>query len=316
MAILSMIFHHYFSGYAVTIDIEAHKNSDALFILFERFAPQFKLCVGMFAFITGYGFHYIIKHETKPILHATLNRLNKFYFFFCFMSWLIFLLINTFPCGAQCSFPELALLLIGYKSCISDYWYISVVLMSILLFFPVLLLGYRKGNSIHTGTCLALLILNMLVAVLNPFPIGLWHVATLIMPFFMLGYVLNWTNSEKMSAAKSATYMLITLFFSYFGYSYKWGICILACAYFVNCKFVKTSFLGKMLAYLGTYSMCMWLNHRLIFGYWAADYIYSIPTPFDYILVVAISLGLSIILTKAYDSIYRKTSRFFKSFMA
>lgn len=43
MAILAMISHHYFSGYAVAIDIEAHKNRDALFILFERFAPSFKL---------------------------------------------------------------------------------------------------------------------------------------------------------------------------------------------------------------------------------------------------------------------------------
>lgn len=60
---------------------------------------------------------------------------------------------------------------------------------------------------------------------------------------------------------------------------------------------------------LGNYSACMWLNHRLIFGYWFADWFYSLPTLLNFFLLVALSFVASVIITKAWEAVISRLHR-------
>ena len=60
---------------------------------------------------------------------------------------------------------------------------------------------------------------------------------------------------------------------------------------------------------LGNYSACMWLNHRLIFGYWFADWFYRLPTPLNFFLLVALSFVASIIITKVWEATIARLHR-------
>lgn len=316
IAILIMIYHHFFGGYAVPMDLETVKATDHLFEFFSRFARSGKICISFYAFISGYALCYIISKENKRLISATWNRLRKVYLFFIFMCILIYTLISIFPCPISFNLSGLFIQLSGYKSSIPDYWYISVVLTSILIYFPILLLGYWKGNTMHAMLCYTLMTINMSIAV-SPYMyntlkwdfmlplyklhnMGLMSEVVLTMPFFMLGYSLN--HALKTRAKQDIILFAAAIVFCFFAYNPKWAFVILACVVVTNSVLSKLTIVGSPLAYLGKYSMCMWLNHRLIFGYWFADCFYSLPTPLNYILIVLLSLALSILITKTYES--------------
>lgn len=306
IAILIMIYHHFFGGYAVPINISDIGQNDPLFYILSLRAHSGKICISLFAFITGYGFYYIITKEQKSIIRAVLARLKRVYLFFLFISFLIFILVNIYPCHISFNLSRWPMQLRGS---LPDHWYISVVLVSCLLYFPILLWGYRKGNLIHTIAFYILTTLNIIILTV-PFVRQLIGGTSIIsqevmktMPFFMLGYAMHYIENDDISKLKKYFIFSASIVLCLVGYNEKWAFVILFCTLLVNCKFVKETSIGSFLAYLGTYSMCMWLNHRLIFGYWFVDPIYKIPTPLNYVLIVAGSLILSIALTKTYNKI-------------
>lgn len=303
IAILVMIYHHFFGGYAVPIDISEVGQNDPLFYYFNLFARSGKICISLFAFITGYGFYYIISKEKKSIIPATFARLKKVYLFFLFISILIFVSVNIWPCNIKFNLNRWPHQLYGS---LPDHWYMSVVLVSVLIYFPLLLWSYRKGKHTHNIAFFTLILLNIITLTIPELKahLKICHLGEVlkVMPFFMLGYSLHYIrNSELKRAERWLIFALTIIFCTVFGYSKKWAFVLLFCTFVVNYKYVKETAIGSILAYLGTYSMCMWLNHRLIFGYWFVDSIYTIPTPLNYVFIVALSLVLSVILTHGYD---------------
>ena len=315
IAILVMIYHHFFGGYAVLIDIETLKESDVIFGFFNRFARSGKICISLYAFISGYAFYHIITKENNRLIAATWYRLRKVYIFFIFMCILVYALINMFPCPINFTLSSFFLQLTGYASCIPDYWYISVVLTSILIYFPALLWGHRKGIITHHAFYFSLMTINMFIAI-SPHTYNTWgwhfmlpfykiyytgivSQVVLTVPFVMLGY--SFHRALKNQSKQEMIVFAATIGFCLFSYNPKWSFAILACVFVTNSLLSKASVISKPLAYLGKYSMCMWLNHRLVFGYWFTNYFYSLPTPLNYMIVVIISLALSIIITKSFN---------------
>lgn len=122
------------------------------------------------------------------------------------------------------------------------------------------------------------------------------------MSFFLMGWVLRYftETGKKMALAL----LFLTLSVCYSGDSPATIILILG---IVSVKILPT-LLNKVLAFLGVYSMCMWLNHRLIFGYWFSSFFYSLPTPINIFLVIGISLAVSYLVTNAWKKLFRTSS--------
>lgn len=232
------------------------------------------------------------------------------------MILLVYALTYIFPAQMSINYQHFFREITGISSNIADYWYISVVLTSTLIFYPLLLWGYKKSKIAHYSIFLALLLINLLILIAPYLVDSLnWKImesakilnrqtlanqVTLIMPFFMLGYALSYAFLDKTTKFESILYFSTALAFCFHSYNSKWAFAIILCILFVNSKYISTTFIGKSLAYLGSYSACMWLNHRLIFGYWHVDFFYNIPTPLNLIIIVILSLILSVLITKSY----------------
>lgn len=67
--------------------------------------------------------------------------------------------------------------------------------------------------------------------------------------------------------------------------------------------------LGK----LGALSAVMWLNHRLIFGYWFADFFYSVPAPLNFLLLVVLSALVAQVFVRVYVWVGDKATHIFAS---
>ncbi len=302
LAILIMIFHHVFGLYAVpeSKDIINALSGDILFETFHTFAKYGKVCVMIFAYVTGYGYRIIISNEKRSVLSATWKRFKSFYPFFVFFVLVVYCVFALFPSRLNFTISRALLQCCGY-SYLPDYWYITVVIASTLLYFPILLFAHRKGKVFHLISFLCLLSFNYLCDVtgcwggsMRPISITLQH-CVFTMAYFMLGYACCWMSSENRDDGVLGRFagifaMLSVFFFSWSKILAIILIVVLLFGKFVFCKMPK---LNACLVVLGKFSACMWLNHRLIYGYWFCNFFYDLATPLNYVLIVGLSFILA-----------------------
>lgn len=310
LAILIMIFHHVFGLWAIpqSKDIINALSGDILFEIFHHFAKFGKVCVLIFAFVTGYGYRIIISNEKKSVMSATWKRFKSFYPFFVFFVLVVYCVFALFPSRPNLTISHALLQCLGC-SYIPGYWYIIVVIASTLLYFPILLFAQRKGKVFHLISFLCLLSCNYLLDPIKsplrcygilgesmwPISITVQH-GVFTMAYFMLGYACCWMADNRDDNVRgwfAGIFAMLNVFL------FSWGktLAILLIVVLLLGKFVffKMSKLSACLVVLGKFSACMWLNHRLIYGYWFCQFFYNLPTPMNYVLIV----GLSFILAMA-----------------
>lgn len=318
IAILVMIFHHFFGMYAVPMTdvLKEHLSNDVLFSTCHSLAGLGKVCVLLFAFVTGYGYFVIIKKETASTPVATRKRLCSFLPFCMFIVLIVYLLMLLFPTWLNLSIGNALLSCIG-ASYIPDNWYMIVVLVTAAFYFPLLLLAYRKGENVHAFVFILLNIVNYYL-----FPIysryneisflKLFSVLelTYTIPYFMLGYACRYAIDER----SNAKYRILLVAVAILGaYLHSWRplhlLLLAATILATHLISIMPSKVVSCFVILGKFSACMWLTHRLVFGYWFTTSIYEIPCPLNYIVVVVISLLLSIVITKSWQFVnnYTKT---------
>ena len=302
-----MLYHHLFGMYAVVEATKEKALQDSTFLLFHNGAIYGKICVGIFVFITGYGFYASIDKNNENCFYSGAKKLQKFYPFFLFMCILYYVLACIFPYGYYMQpnrLPYILLNMVGLCHGIPDYWYIMIVLGSALGLYPSLVWALKKNTTIHHFLVIALLSTSGIIYFLDTFqaiadPVyfslirKIAHVVSFI-PFFLLG----WTYNQYISTPNTTLLSMVSLCFTVCVLCYPIGMIIfIATILLTKLLSINHSLISKTLSFLGSYSACMWLNHRLIFGYWFQDYFYTLSTPLNLIILIILSLLLSFIIT-------------------
>lgn len=315
-AILIMIFHHFYGMYEIpdANEIIDTLREDSIFNLFRFFAKIGKFCVLLFAFVTGYGYFNIVKQEKLSIFKSTCTRLSNFYPFYVFIVVGIYLTMLFFPSWLKLTFEKALLQCCGVLF-IPDYWYITVVLVGALFYFPILLYSYRKSEAWHIACFWALIIVNyfsyplynLLISdcsennLLTCIPVKDTCVS---ISYLLLGYACGYINEKGLNLKNTLMLGLPALLnVQLLSWDNRYILIILSILFLVQLKCIKSSFITPTLVILGKYSACMWLNHRLIFGYWFSDTFYAIPSPLNYLIVIIFSFLLSITITKIWESL-------------
>lgn len=339
IAIIMMIFHHMFRTPSM------YKGFSVSFYPFpesmvNNILTYFKLCVGTYAFLSGYGLtkswkNEKIKKKKESLSSFFITRYVKTFFSF----WIVFILSNI-VCQIIDGFATKVYLpkglnltgcfniLIGFlglgriftlDQLCYEWWYMSAYIVFILL-TPILYENIKKHGAMAVG--LVIVILPRIFGI--SFMGGTWPLS-FVMPVF-LGIVCENSNVfEKISEKKLfqtsslkifnrlfASFILLWISYHlYMNLSFElyWEVMygvvpMLAVISFYLMLSTFPYIFVKVLMFFGEYSMGIYLTHTIIRTY-LKKYLYSIPhfIPSS-IALLLISLIVSIFVEKISNKAY------------
>ena len=331
VAIVLLMFHHCIS----MNQVEKHTMN---FFPFESYhwpvmvCDSFKLCVGMFVFITGYGLYKSfskIDLKNRAVFNWTGTRLFKTLSGF----WIVYILVFvvtylvdkrpltiyvTGPTKMEGSWIYAIIDFLGLAkiadtpSLIGTWWYMSAVVIMII-FFPLL---YAMGEKFsYFITAFAMILLPRIIG--QGFP-GTKNVFSFVL-VFIFGMVFAkhdlFAKLDKFTLFKKSKLLSdIVLFFVYMlaffmivyltdkiGRKYLWefnySIAPLIVILFCNRYLKRIPVLNRGLMYIGNHSLNIFLIHTFIRYEYLNDFTYS----FKYALLIpfvllAISFTLSVVV--------------------
>lgn len=344
IAILMMIWHHCFlSGRfeAFSISFEPLRESQVVHI-----ALFFKVCVSLFAFVSGYGLYFSFQRTNvrgEEVGSWVIKRLIKTlsnYWVIVVLAWIICTVIDNRPFHLY-GFENSAMIgvwnmvgdffglsnLIGISKLGQDWWYISAALVYVILLPPVCLLFDKIGCLCTIG------LIFICPRICNGFP-GTQHFLSFF-PIFCFGMIFAryglfdkwhavWCKKDKFGK----TVLKVVLLFLLWGISYKlynrlprslwWEItynCIPIVTILVGYTLMCTiPGLRRVLAFLGIHATNIWLIHGFIQLDYCKTFTYSMK---HFCLIMAvlllISLSLSCVIERLkklahYDYMIQKLS--------
>ncbi len=340
IAILLMMFHHNFRS------IKLYENYNVSFFPFQEqqivnLAFSGKICVSIFAFISGYGL-FLSYHNSKTNASAwsakRYIRTFSGYWFVWLASSIISQIIDgratRILCSGNMSESILYTLidflglhnLFNTPSVNGTWWYMSAAAVFILL-TPVL---YKFKNNLWLTLLLSCIFTRIIHSSGTSAFTGSNTVYTFLSPFILGAIFANHHYFEKWCSIGSRRIttkvfkciaeicLLVLLYKMFHGLSqssfweFHYGIYpmvfILFCVEFI----IPISFIKKVLMFLGKHSMNVFLVHTFIRGYYLADFTYSWK---HFILIclvlLMISIAISIVTEKAkavlhYDKMINK----------
>ncbi len=331
VAIILLMFHHCIS----MNQVETHTMN---FFPFESYhwpvmvCDSFKLCVGMFIFITGYGLYKSyskIEIGNKTVFNWTGTRLFKTLSGFWFVYILVFIItyaVDKRPLDIYVTAPTkmegswlYAVIdffglanIAGTPTLIGTWWYMSAVVI-LIIFFPLLFSMGEKFSYFVTAFAMILL----------PRILGIGFPGTKNVFSFVLAFILGMAFAKCDVFAKQDKFTLfknhklfsdIVLFFVYLfaffmvvyvtdklGRKYLWELnyCIdpVIVILFANKYLKRIPVLNRALMYIGNHSLNIFLIHTFIRYEYLNDFTYS----FKYALLIpfillAISFALSVVV--------------------
>lgn len=331
VAIILLMFHHCIS----MNQVETHTMN---FFPFESYhwpvmvCDSFKLCVGMFIFITGYGLYKSyskIEIGSKTVFNWTGTRLFKTLSGFWFVYILVFIItyaVDKRPLDIYVTAPTkmegswlYAVIdffglanIAGTPTLIGTWWYMSAVVI-LIIFFPLLFSMGEKFSYFVTAFAMILL----------PRILGIGFPGTKNVFSFVLAFILGMAFAKYDVFAKQDKFTLfknhkllsdIVLFFVYLfvffmvvyvtdklGRKYLWELnyCIdpVIVILFANKYLKRIPVLNRALMYIGNHSLNIFLIHTFIRYEYLNDFTYS----FKYALLIpfillAISFALSVVV--------------------
>ena len=331
VAIILLMFHHCIS----MNQVETHTMN---FFPFESYhwpvmvCDSFKLCVGMFIFITGYGLYKSyskIEIGSKTVFNWTGTRLFKTLSGFWFVYILVFIItyaVDKRPLDIYVTAPTkmegswlYAVIdffglanIAGTPTLIGTWWYMSAVVI-LIIFFPLLFGMGEKFSYFVTAFAMILL----------PRILGIGFPGTKNVFSFVLAFILGMAFAKYDVFAKQDKFTLfknhklfsdIVLFFVYLfaffmvvyvtdklGRKYLWELnyCIdpVIVILFANKYLKRIPVLNRALMYIGNHSLNIFLIHTFIRYEYLNDFTYS----FKYALLIpfillAISFALSVVV--------------------
>ncbi len=321
VAILIMIFHHcfrdakLFSDYAISF---YPFNMDAI----VKLAAGGKICVAIFAFISGYGLYLSYDNKESANKWVAKRYIKTFsgYWFIWILSAVVCQIIDgrfvrrffggTVADGiARCIVDFLGLgKLFGNSLMNNNWWYMSVAFVFILI--TPLLVKYKES--------IFLIMIGIIVLPQALFGVGnspVLIVGSEVYPYiliFVMGIAcayydlinrfinLGKTASMKLIKAIVEMVIIIILCRAYFDLSSRvFWVIKTALLPFIICLFIVEfvtiiPFLKKILYYLGIHSMNMYLVHNFFRAYYLTDFLY---TRGHFVLTVLWLTGISLLLS-------------------
>lgn len=325
IAIILMLLHHCFRLQSrmdkydvITWPFEVETVVD--------FAGMFKICVSIFAFITGYGLYLSAKKKCTGLKETelwTVNRLVKTLSGFWFVYILVFvvtLICADYPQGIYCDdgytrgmvwaaldFLGLANLL-GTPTLVGTWWYMSAAIIFIIA-VPVMIKWIDKFGAVS----LVVIIMAVPRLIGDGFPGGN-SAYTFLFPV-LLGLIFakydlfRKIDEIKLSKNKYINgilmFVLMSLIFvastfiwfripvkTLWEYSYGIYAAIFIC--FFKKYVVRIPILDKVLVFFGKHSMNVFLIHTFIQSIFFMDFIFSFK---HFLLIAAVLFGISLALS-------------------
>ncbi|ALS18150.1 acyltransferase family protein [Clostridium butyricum] len=335
IAILMMLYHHLFciperlnTNYISLLDIN-NINIEL------KLAWFFKICVAIYAFITGYGLYIVAnKIESNNVIDKLikdykliLKKLINFYKQY----WIVFIIFV--PIGfiffyREFNFFEFIKNFIGISSSYNrEWWYVNQYI-KILLMFPVInLFFYDFKDKKITVWKITLIIFAIIFLILSSkiFIIKkillfiLKHIgkytAVFIVGFLFAKYKLyermyKFNVDNEISSKFIATILLLsvvlarTLLATNAAYNDIDVVLVPFLIYSLVVLLKKSDKLKKIIGVFGKNSNYMWLTHTFICYYYFQSAITFLKISiFMYLWLIIISLGISFMINKLYCKI-------------
>ena len=323
VAILMMMWHHCFlAGRFEMYDINFFPfNASQI----ANIANFFKICVSLFAFVSGYGLmkSYSQKQiSTNYWIRYRILRTLSGYWFIVVISWIVSMIIDqrpyytyNFPKSIFCGICNLILDFMGLSNLFGTdllngtWWYMSAAAIFIIL-LPLIDLSIKYfGNFCTIG------LVFILPRVAGGYPGGTTFLSFL--PAFCLGMIFSqkdlftkwkifWQLDGKTTFCNSLfkfLVMLSLLYCSYKIYYYlptdkfwdvKWGLIPIVIILFVNDYISNVPVLRDLLLFIGKHSTNIFLVHTFIRHYYLAEFTYSIG---HFAIIILVLLVISILIS-------------------
>lgn len=338
IAILILLFHHLYTS------ADRFSNFDVSFAplnqhLVVSLAFSLKICVSIFAFISGYGLLKSISKTTltrKNVVIWNTSRLIKTmsgFWFIYIIAFVVTMIIDRLPVKVYCTdgirngimyaindFFGLANLL-DTPTLNSTWWYMSAAIVFILLVPVVYTLSKKVG---YMPIVLAISALPRLLKVGYPGGINLYtFILPVIFGMIFADYNLFEKISEKSPKNKAAAYAVHLLLFGGMliaGYAIPyildrtviWEITYGVLPVVFICLFryciVRIPIIRNFLEFLGEHSMTIFLSHTFLRYNYLNEFIYSKG---NFMVIYLVLFVLSVALALVLDTI-KKLSRYDK----
>lgn len=313
IAILLMLCHHVFEPGRVYDDFQLH---DGGMHLIGTFAAMCKVCVAIFVFVSGYGL--MTKYGKEGHLHLKSfywKRFVKLLMNYWFV-WLIFVPLSVFLLSDKPFGWSYANTFVGLKSVLDflgvldlftgslpynpTWWFYGCIIGLYLLFpllhklskwgaVPLMALGVASYFC-YTGThfysvklYVADFVCGMLYATMVSSPGKSAPPRTPLLRRIVCLMLLALIFIERLWTAEPLLFDALIVTFGVYTYQ----------------QFREIKFLKRVFAFLGKYSMDMFLTHTFLFGLWPAthDIVYATKNPLViYLTLLAMSLALAMLL--------------------
>lgn len=207
LAILMMLYHHLFS----TPEALGSTYNSLLKIgecnIELKMAWFFKICVGLYAFISGYGLYYSLKSGTKSsnFFYNLFNNYKivlKKLLSFMFQFWIVFIIF--IPIGfiffdKSFDIKEFILNFIGYSSSYNGAWWYVAQYMRMLLILPIINCAFifiRNKRYILTQCVFYLVIICSIIIVFINNRTLLNSIIEYFQPAFLLCFIVGYIISR------------------------------------------------------------------------------------------------------------------------
>lgn len=331
VAILMMLFHHLFrgpwlyDGYKVTFFLPPDES------FWNSIGQYCKICVSIFAFITGYGLYKSFSKQSdnkKSISRWTLLRIVKTMGNFWFIYILIFITtmcIDRFPLHTYVQDGQLTAALFymlndflglsnlfGTPTLCSEWWYMTAAIFFIVVVPAIYYISHAVGY---------VFVIAIVVAV--PRILGIGYPGGANPYSFIIAVILGMIFAEYRLFEKISKCTPRNPVIAFIAHFLFWGILIIFSFYihesiystsivwelhygvvpvFVICFcrycLVRVPVLRWMFGVIGVHSMSMYLIHTLISKQYLHDFIYGLSDNFlqIFMLLFCISLLLAVFL--------------------
>lgn len=330
IAIIMMMFHHCFRSLDVFNQHYVSFNPFNINFIIQL-SDTFKICVSIFAFITGYGlfisFNKLYKkncknknlnnkiHVFKWIITRLLKTLSGFWII-AILSYIICQLINGmtkkifFQKGIFSGIIQIIINFLGLSSLFktpdfnATWWYMSLAILFILL-IPILFFIIKKYGYCFIFISIVFIprilgIYNVYIQFLSPMMLGmLFAEKNFIVKFANLKIFNNIIVNKLLKFIfESCIIIILYLLYNELPNELFWEIKFGIIPVFLICYFyefiLNIPFVRNLLQFFGKHSMNIFLIHDFIRTTYLTNFIYSYT---NFIKIVIVLLGLSTIIS-------------------
>ncbi|MBM6699053.1 acyltransferase [Bifidobacterium pullorum subsp. saeculare] len=335
-AILMMMFHHlYLPGRFDDYAIDFWPIGENLV---ASMAWKCKICVSLFAFITGYGLLSSLKHSEKGMEHLAswtrvrlVKTMSGFWFIYA-MAFAVTLCLDGLPLhqygdkgvivGVLYALADACGLanLFGSPTLCSTWWYMSAAIVFIVLFPILYAIAHRFG---YIAAIAAVMAVPRLIG--GGYPGGT-NAITFVFPLLMgmmfsdlsLFERLDETTTRKSHAGTislrvvpvcilTVIALLVPNSFRVQAWELSYGIVPVIVICFLRYCIIPIPGINAVLRFLGRHSMTIFLTHTFIRATYCEDFVYG--TFDNFLAVYALLLVMSLALALAIDGL-KKVCRY------